>query len=861
MARHDTRDACGNTIHEWLESAEKLRKKFYWVREEVCASALHKTIMNADRRLQVEFVRAVVARTSNIRNRLGPPVGDFDIRYANLRSEKDFPGPAVEIVADLIRRTLPFEAADILFIVKNLADLKRISEFSFGPLRSLVGHVERHVKNTGLDDGLERQLKRLCRAMAWSGRADEQRLITRLERLMEPETGPLEGGEPWAEQVVRDLSNKEKKWAAWKELLNHCRSATGSSPSSKWIATAKKHLEAIGADGFRKGVLSWLPLIDKPRTSRPVGGVDWRWREHLDAFISETNSDILKGIVWCCGLEENADLARALTALALSSYRKVPGIGPRLVKVGNACIGALGNMPGMDSVAQLAVLKTRVKFGTAQKLIEKSFNIAAEKAGLPRDEIEEMAVPTYGLDEPGRRKETFGDYTAEILVTGSDAAEIRWSRADGKTIKSVPAAVKKESAEDLKELTQACKDIQAMLPAQRERIDSLFLAQESWPFNVWRERYLDHPLIAVIARALIWSFTKGGRTIDGLYHDSAILDVEGLPIKWLDNETRVALWHPIGRPVDEVMAWRRRLEAVQVRQPFKQAHREIYVLTDAELNTRVYSNRFAAHVLRQHQFNALCAARAWKNKLRLLVDAEYPPASRTLPNWGLRAEFWIEGIGDNYGADTNDSGVFHRIATDQVRFYCHDAATLTAHAGGGGYGPGNRAEAPDPIPLDQIPPLVFSEIMRDVDLFVGVASVGNDPAWQDGGPDGRFRDYWSSYAFGNLSETAKTRRDVLAGLIPRLKIAGRCSLAEKFLVVRGDIRTYKIHLGSGNILMEPNDQYLCIVPGRSPAKSADGRGVFLPFEGDERLAVILSKALLLADDRKITDPTITRQIG
>jgi hypothetical protein len=34
----------------------------------------------------------------------------------------------------------------------------------------------------------------------------------------------------------------------------------------------------------------------------------------------------------------------------------------------------------------------------------------------------------------------------------------------------------------------------------------------------------------------------------------------------------------------------------------------------------------------------------------------------------------------------------------------------------------------------------------------------------------------------------------------------------------------------------------------------------LPFEGDPVLSVILSKAFLLADDRAITDPTITRQI-
>jgi hypothetical protein len=149
--------------------------------------------------------------------------------------------------------------------------------------------------------------------------------------------------------------------------------------------------------------------------------------------------------------------------------------------------------------------------------------------------------------------------------------------------------------------------------------------------------------------------------------------------------------------------------------------------------------------------------------------------------------------------------------------------------------------------------------MRDVDLFVGVASVGNDPTWNDGGPDGRFRAYWHSYSFGDLSETALTRKQVLEQLVPHLKIAGRCSFKDRFLVVRGDLRTYKIHLGSSNILMEPNDQYLCIVPAHTAGQQPEGK-VFLPFEGDQTLAVILSKAFMLAEDKKITDPTIVRQI-
>lgn len=99
------------------------------------------------------------------------------------------------------------------------------------------------------------------------------------------------------------------------------------------------------------------------------------------------------------------------------------------------------------------------------------------------------------------------------------------------------------------------------------------------------------------------------------------------------------------------------------------------------------------------------------------------------------------------------------------------------------------------------------------------------------------------------------RRAALERLIPRTRIADRCTRTERYLVVRGELHTYRIHLGSASVLIEPDDSYLCIVP--SVRKMPDR--VFLPFE-DERLTLILSKAFLLADDTRISDQPIVAQL-
>ena len=151
---------------------------------------------------------------------------------------------------------------------------------------------------------------------------------------------------------------------------------------------------------------------------------------------------------------------------------------------------------------------------------------------------------------------------------------------------------------------------------------------------------------------------------------------------------------------------------------------------------------------------------------------------------------------------------------------------------------------------------MFTEVMRDVDLFIGVTSIAADPNWADFGAAGA-RTYWNTTSVGPLGESAEIRKQALERLLPRTRLAGCTRLDGRFLVVKGSRRTYKIHLGSANILMSPDDSYLCIVADRATRRDK----VFLPFEeGSGMLSVILSKAFLLADDAKITDPAILTQL-
>ena len=262
--------------------------------------------------------------------------------------------------------------------------------------------------------------------------------------------------------VYRGLRNGMQWWEHRTTLLN---AAKASGDVWTWLRSFTSQPEVVDA------YVSEPPAIPVPSEPPAYDAIE-------EKLLLEPHMDILRGLAWVAGLLPSPEMARALTALALSAYRKVPGKGPRAVRVGNACITALSMIGGLDAVGQLAVLKVKVKFGTAQKQIEKALTVCATKSGVPRAELEEMGVPAYGLTEVGRGMEVFGDHTAELLVRGLHEVALVWRGPDGKEKKSLPAAVKAAHKDELKELAAAKKDIERMLPAQAERLDSLFLAQK-----------------------------------------------------------------------------------------------------------------------------------------------------------------------------------------------------------------------------------------------------------------------------------------------------------------------------------------------------------------------------------------------
>jgi Domain of unknown function (DUF4132) len=830
----------------WKECAEK--NTYFWNLKLNETNPWTTEVKNWPEKKKVNFVLYLVKGIHNF------SAGRTTWRSDDIHDQKNSIRQAY--VQTLFRNKLIMDDEDVRLLYNAFA-LNKTGDwavFTTWPIGLLLNQLEKQRKDkditTALKEVLEQIKESINAVKASYQEKDRIKMINKIDAMLfksENESGIIKpakflGEDPFAEfanDIISNMPEGEKK--LWYQLLPMMQKASGSKPSNKYIADTKNIIKELGNDKYKKIIHEWLQFLVNLKERQEQNSISYdngyTYNYTSYDYITAVNADAVKGLIWTCSQFHDAVTIQTIASLAERAFKKIPGKGPTSASIGNACLYVLYKSKGLDGIGQLSRLKMRIKQNSTQNMIEKYLQDAAKEQGVTVHEIEDMAVDDGGLTN-GSRVFQFDEYKAELLVTGVGRTETKWYKPDGALQKSVPAIIKEKYAARYKKLKDVTKQIEQTLVAQRDRIDRMLRSDRRISKENFELYYLQHGLLSYLANNIIWNFHSSDKIVTAIHLNNQWVNAAN-EIVAIDSAESVSLWHPVHASVAEIKAWREFFVFHQLQQPLKQAYREMYLLTDAEVNTKSYSNRMAAHLLRQHQFNSLAKARGWRYVLMGAFDngVDNGTASLLLPEYNLRAEYWISEV--NADGATNDTGIWNYVSTDQVRFIDNTTNNV--------------------LDLVDIPPVVFSEVMRDVDLFVGVASVGNDPAWQDSGGLPAYRDYWTTYSFGELSEVAKNRKEILTSLVPRLKIKDVATIKDKFLVVKGKLRTYKIHIGSTNILMEPNDQYLCIVPDRSAKNHTEN--LFLPFEGDNGLSIILSKAFLLADDVSITDSTITSQIN
>lgn len=483
------------------------------------------------------------------------------------------------------------------------------------PTLKILTHIRKAVLKHGLTPGMRSALQALMYAPDPFLPRDQNKENDMLAFLLQDDTSvEVSQHDRWGKAVIAYINSLDPELrAAWIALFAHAKSAgSKSTPTARWLKQAQVLLENIGYSAFFLRLEEWLNFLQT--ILREIH------KDETTDFLRNENHDIIKGLIWCVGLVNHPTLNTALDEYAVWAYKKKPGVGSLSVKTGTAAMFAFSLLPVKEGVSRLSKFRTRIKNNSILKAIDKIIKATSKQHGMGMSEMEEMAVPDFGISNHAIEL----SLAEGILRYNITEGELRWDRGD-KVQKAIPAEIKRSYSAQIKALKNTIKEIDATLPVIKARLENSYLQQRVWNFENWKKLYIDHPLTSLMATKLIWHFSNEQQKDQGILMGDNFVNGNGDPIRWIDNTTTVQLWHPIGFSADYILQWRTVLTRHGIIQPFKQAYREVYIITDAELRTEVYSNRFAAHILRQHQFAALLRQRGWHYTIMGAWDSHNTP--------------------------------------------------------------------------------------------------------------------------------------------------------------------------------------------------------------------------------------------
>ncbi len=301
------------------------------------------------------------------------------------------------------------------------------------------------------------------------------------------------------------------------------------------------------------------------------------------------------------------------------------------------------------------------------------------------------------------------------------------------------------------------------------------------------ENLQQHPVIKPLLNSLV---LQSDDKKMGFYIDKSLKDVNGKLERLTDkNQIKIAhccdlyasgQWH----------SYQKQAFQIQLVQPFKQIFRELYLPNTDELAAVGVSKRYAGYEIQAQQGLGLFKSRGWS------------------PNYmeGLQKVFHKERIVATVEAYSDWYSPAYGTSTEvkTVRFRQKNSST--------------------PIALKDVPTLIFSEIMRDLDLVVSIAHVGGV-------------DIEASLSSIELRGVIVEETAVLFGF-------KNVKIEKNHVFIKGKKGDYTVHLGSGIVHKIPS-----LMLNISPVSTQSRGRIFLPFvDEDPKTAEIMSKVILLAKD-------------
>lgn len=329
-----------------------------------------------------------------------------------------------------------------------------------------------------------------------------------------------------------------------------------------------------------------------------------------------------------------------------------------------------------------------------------SFTIVAEELGISPYDLADQIIPDFGFEGLFKTFEVEGqEYRAFV----NQDFKILFLNEDNKTLKALPKGTPVDLQEEFKEIGKEIKDI---VKSQTPRLEQYLIIQRQWDTEKWQSLFLNNPIMFVYATRLIWGAFNDQKQLLFTFkvqEDQTCINQDGDEVEFQEGQM-IRMVHPLILETETINYWSEVLEDEGLSPAFLQLNREVVNFDPADKGTLI-SSKYRGIEMSGYTFVSVLEKRGWFRGS--VVDAGF--ISNYYKNFaeeGITAIITQEGdicVGylDSIGGIGNL--MFVKYGSVDFGSYTYDEPGYT--------------NDPRLIPFEQISPIIYSEVMADMQFF------------------------------------------------------------------------------------------------------------------------------------------------
>lgn len=357
-------------------------------------------------------------------------------------------------------------------------------------------------------------------------------------------------------------------------------------------------------------------------------------------------------------------------------------------------IGTLEAARALDRIAQHFATKSPQVLEAAQD----GFLEVAEQRKITPEELLDAIMPDFGFTGLST---TLTDGKDSYEVTIDKSLKLSFQTAEGKVCKSIakPSTKMKTLLKPLQgELKKAIKQF---VP----NLEAALANQRAWLVPDWEKHFLQNPFAFALSQNFIWGLYHG----DALQQDFAIrdggmlLDVEGNTVA-LDKDMVIRLIHPLLMDEASLTKWKTYLKKEKISPPFAQVDRSVFSPSKDQVGKTMSRDYEERAVIDYTFFNGM-EKRNWRRG-SIGDGGEILSYKKNYPAYNIEAFLGVGGfaVQGRFGYNGHINKVYF-VQTGSVHI--------------GGFDEPRFENDHRLIPFGEVPPLVYSETIKDVEEIVG----------------------------------------------------------------------------------------------------------------------------------------------